>query len=186
MTKPRLRTAELGWRFGIADGSLLSSWMVVSSLVFLVNERWNHSDGRVIAALYHPLAFNNLVEYALVYAALFLSPVLPGIRIRRHGGTISDAALAGIVASALIFSATAIAGYIRMNIVLEIIRNRPAWQQALVHFAGSRSILAQANLYYVTQVPERLLIGVISGAVVGALGGVIGTRHTQNRVALVE
>jgi len=75
----------------------------------------------------------------------------------------------------LVFLATAIAGSIRMNIVLEIIKNRPAWHQALLTFARSRSVLSQANYYYAAQVPDRLLIGVASGAVAGAIGGLIGT-----------
>jgi len=100
---------------------------------------------------------------------------------------IADAISAGVVASVLLFSLTAIAGSIRMNIVLEIIENRPVWHQALLTFAGSRSVLSQTNYYYVAQVPERLLIGVVSGTIAGAVGGLIGAfRRMRYRLAISD
>ncbi len=162
-----------GTWFGIALGSLLSAWIVLSSSVFLINEGWNHSEGRIIAALFHPLAFNSPVEFALLFLFLFLSPAVPGFLSCRRGGKLWDAITAGALAGLLIFVVTAVAGIIRMNMVLEIIRNRPEWHQALLVFAGSRGIAARANAYYAEQVPERLLMGTAFGALIGALGGLL-------------
>ncbi len=159
--------------FGVALGLLLSGWMVIGAFVFLVNESWYRSEG-VVHALFAPLAFNSPVEIVLVLLLLYFSPVLPGFWSRRQGGKTTDTMVAGIVAGVLIFSVTAIAGDIRMNMVLEIIRNRPEWRQALMAFAGSRGLTAHANYYYARQVPERLLIGAATGAVAGTIGGLIG------------
>jgi hypothetical protein len=160
--------------FGMAFGLLLSGWMVISSLVFLIDESWNHSEGRVVKALFDPLAFNSSVEIAVMLLLLYLSPVLPGFLSRRQGGKTVNTMFAGMLASATTFSVTAIAGVIRMNIVLEIIRNRPGWRPALLAFAGSRGVTAQANYYYALPVPERLLIGAATGALAGTIGGLIG------------
>ena len=127
MTPPNTdlrHAARMRAPFGIELGLLLSAWMLVGPLVFLIYEDWYHSDGNVVAALFHPLAFNSPVEYILVLLLLFLSPVVPGFVSRRGGGKIMDSIIAGMIASFLIFSVTAIAGDLRMNIVLAIIRKR--------------------------------------------------------------
>ncbi len=107
--------------------------------------------------------------------ALYLLPgIIPGFLSSRHNGRLVDAIKAGAVASALIFGLTAVAGDIRMNIVLEIIKRRPEWQAALLTFAGDHSLMAHANYYYAVYVPGRLLIGTAIGALVGATGHLIG------------
>jgi hypothetical protein len=176
MTPPNTdlrHSAQMGARFGIELGLLLSAWMLVGPLVFLIHEDWYHSDGNVVAALFHPLAFNGPVEYILVLLLLFLSPVVPGFVSRRGGGKIMDSIIAGMIASFLIFSVTAIAGDLRMNIVLAIIRKRANWEQVLLAFAGSHPVVAYANHYYASEVPARILIGMAAGALTGAIGGLI-------------
>lgn len=174
--------------FGVLLGVLVSGWMVVGSLVFVVNQSWDHLGAGVDTryalnkALFDPLAFNSTVELVVIFVLLYLSPVLPGFWSRRHGGKIAATMMAGALASFMIFSMTAIAGAIRMNIVLEIIRNRPDWHQALMAFAGSGGLTARANYYYAHFVPTRILINTAFGAVAGTIGGLIseiGVRQPQ-------
>jgi hypothetical protein len=163
-----------GVSFGVALGLLLSAWMVMGTLVFLLDESWTHSTGKVLTALYHPLTFNTPLEYAAMLCALYLLPGIPGFLSRRHSGRLMDAIKAGALASALVFTLTAVAGDIRMNIVLEIIKRRPEWQAALLTFANADTLMAQANYYYAVHVPARLLFGAALGALAGAIGHCIG------------
>ncbi len=170
--------------FGLVLGLLLSVWMVLGALVFLVNENWAHASGSVNTALYHPLAFNVPLELVPMLCALYLCPGIPGFLARRQGGSFVDAMKSGAAASGLVFAVTAIAGDIRMNIVLAIISRRPEWQSALQAFAGGRSLIAHANYYYAIYVPERVLLGAAFGAVVGTLGGLFAQiyRPTLNKL----
>jgi hypothetical protein len=173
-----------GISFGLILGVLLSAWILLGSLVFLVGENWAISPGRVTIALFHPLVFNTPLEMVAMLCALYLCPGIPGFLCRRQGGKFIDALKAGAAASALALAVTAVAGDIRMNIVLAIISRRPESHLALQAFANGQNLIAHANYYYAIYVPERVLLGAAFGAVAGTLGALIAQiyRPTLNKL----
>jgi hypothetical protein len=66
-----------GISFGLILGVLLSAWILLGSLVFLIGENWAISPGRVTIALFHPLVFNTPLEIVAMLCALYLCPGIP-------------------------------------------------------------------------------------------------------------
>jgi hypothetical protein len=94
--------------------------------------------------------------------------------------------LAGLATMA-VFDATSI---LRVNVFLDQIRYRDDWVNLVARFDASNApnLRAYANWEYVRDTPFVLAIGVVAGALCGALAGVInrsiGSRGNRHEVRL--
>jgi hypothetical protein len=112
---------------------------------------------------------------------LFISPLLlawfvVGFGAARRSGQFRDAVKAGIPAAAATMVVFHLAGIVRVNMFLDMIRHRDDWQNLLVRFnrSGFHSLRAYANYEYVRVAPLVVLAGTLAGVVTSAAGGALG------------
>jgi hypothetical protein len=149
MTKPIV--------FGLALGTLLGSWILLNTVV-------------------SPLADDTALGVGAMFGSVFLLLAVPGFAARRRGGQFADAIKAGATAGTITFALFLLFGIVRVNLFLDVIRDRSDWQNLVADFgrSGFQSLRAYANYVYAQGVFVFPLIGVVGGAVSGAIGGMFG------------
>ena len=111
-----------------------------------------------------------------MFGSVFLLLAVPGFAARRRGGHFGDAIKAGAVAGAITFALFLLFGILRVNLFLDVIRERSDWQNLVADFgrSGFHSLRAYANYVYAQGIFVFPLIGVVGGAISGAIGGAFG------------
>jgi hypothetical protein len=150
MTRPAI--------FGLLMGSVLGVWILASTIV-------------------SPLADDTPATTGTMFGAVLLGLAVPGFAARRRGGCFADALRAGAVAGAIAFGLFHLFGILRVNLFLDVIRERSDWQNLVADYArsGFTSLRAYANYVYARGILVFPLIGIVAGAVSGSLGGLIAT-----------
>ena len=112
---------------------------------------------------------------------LFISPMLlawfvVALSAVRRSGRFRDAVKTGILVAAATMIVFHLAGIVRVNLFLDVIRDRDDWRNLLARFSqsGFHSLRAYANYEYVRGAPLIVLVGALAGAVSGAAGGAVG------------
>jgi len=144
--------------FGAVLGTLLGGWILVSTLVA-------------------PLAEDTPVIVATMFGAVFLALAVPGFAARRRGGHFLDALEAGAIAGAITFALFLLSGILRVNLFLDVIRNRSDWENLVADYARSdfESLRAYANYVYAKGIVVFPVVGVVAGAISGSLGGLLAS-----------
>ena len=142
--------------FGAVLGTLLGGWILVSTLVA-------------------PLAEDTPVIVATMFGAVFLALGVPGFAARRRGGRFVDALEAGAIAGTVAFALFLLLGILRVNLFLDIIRDRSDWANLVADYARSdfQSLRGYANFVYAKQILVLPVVGVVAGAISGSLGGLL-------------
>ena len=144
--------------FGLVLGTLLGGWILVSTVVA-------------------PLAEDTPVIVATMFGAVFLALAVPGFAARRRGGHFLDALEAGAIAGAITFALFLLSGILRVNLFLDVIRNRSDWENLVADYARSdfESLRAYANYVYAKGIVVFPVVGVVAGAISGSLGGLLAS-----------
>ena len=96
--------------FGLVLGTLLGGWILVSTVVA-------------------PLAEDTPMVVGTMFGVVFLALAVPGFAARRRGGHFVDALEAGAIAGTITFALFLLLGILRVNLFLDIIRNRSDWRE---------------------------------------------------------
>jgi hypothetical protein len=149
MTKPVV--------FGLALGTVLGAFILASTVI-------------------SPFADDTPLGVGSLLGSVFLLLAVPGFAARRRGGHFADAIKAGAIAGAITFALFLLFGILRVNLFLDVIRDRSDWQNLVADFgrSGFQSLRAYANYVYAQGVLVFPLIGIIGGAISGAIGGAFG------------
>ena len=144
--------------FGLVLGTLLGGWILVSTVVA-------------------PLAEDTPVVVGTMFGAVFLALAVPGFAARRRGGHFVDALEAGAIAGTITFALLLLLGILRVNLFLDIIRNRSDWQNLVADYTRSdfQSLRAYANYVYAKQIVVFPVVGVVAGAISGSIGGLLAS-----------
>ena len=140
--------------FGVAIGAGLGVWILVDTAVA-------------------PLAEDTPLVVGSMFAGLFVLLAVPGFTARRRGGRARDSMQAGAIAGALAMALFCLLGIVRVNVFLDVIRDRSDWEGLIADFAGSgfQSLRTYANYVYMRNLMLLPMIGAAAGAVSGAIGG---------------
>jgi hypothetical protein len=171
-------------------------WYVRQILSFVSPIAWGLAVGVALGTLQlvttarAPLADDDargMMVMASVILLLWTSiSVATSFPTRRFRDAVVAGMLAGLATMA-VFDATSI---LRVNVFLDQIRYRDDWVNLVARFDASNApnLRAYANWEYVRDTPFVLAIGVIAGALCGALAGVInrsiGSRGNRHEVRL--
>jgi hypothetical protein len=92
-------------------------------------------------------------------------------RTRRFADAVKAGAILGVVTLATFH----IAGIARVNLFLDVIRQRNDWQNLVARFnaSGFESLRTYANYEYVRGTPVVVVFGAIAGSISGAIGGTV-------------
>jgi hypothetical protein len=87
----------------------------------------------------------------------------------------AEAIRVGTIVGAMTILALHVSSIVRVNLFLDLIRDRGDWQNLIVRFNGSgfRSLRTYANYEYVKMTPFVILLGALLGSISGALGGAV-------------
>jgi hypothetical protein len=142
--------------YGLVLGTLLGGWMLVSTVIA-------------------PLADDTPAIIATMFGVVFLALAVPGFDARRRGGHFVDALEAGAIAGTVAFALFLLIGILRVNLFLDIIRDRSDWEHLVADYARSdfQSLRGYANFVYAKQIVVLPVIGVVAGAISGSLGGLL-------------
>jgi len=171
-------------------------WYVRQILSFVSPIAWGLAVGVALGTLQlvttarAPLADDDargMMVMASVILLLWTSiSVAASFPTRRFRDAVVAGMLAGLATMA-VFDATSI---LRVNVFLDQIRYRDDWVNLVARFDASNApnLRAYANWEYVRGTPFVLAIGVVAGALCGALAGVInrsiGSRGNRHEVRL--
>jgi hypothetical protein len=80
---------------------------------------------------------------------------------------------AGAVLGVVTLATFHIAGIVRVNLFLDVIRQRHDWQNLVARFnaSGFESLRTYANYEYVRGTPVVVMLGAIAGSISGAVAG---------------
>jgi len=142
--------------FGVAIGAGLGVWILVDTAVA-------------------PLAEDTPLAVGSMFAGLLVLFAVPGFTARRRGGRARDSMQAGAIAGALAMALFCLLGIVRVNVFLDVIRDRSDWEGLIADFAGSGfgSLRAYANYVYMKDLILMPMIWASAGAASGALGGLL-------------
>jgi hypothetical protein len=161
--------SPIAW--GLAIGVILGTWQLVNT----VRAPLADDDARGMLVMVSVIL--------LLWTSISVATSFPTRRFR-------DAVVAGMLAglaTMAVFDATSI---LRVNVFLDQIRYRDDWVNLVARFDASNApnLRAYANWEYVRGTPFVLAIGVVAGALCGALAGVInrsiGSRGKSREVRL--
>ena len=154
-------------------------WYLRQVLSFVSPIAWGLMIGGVIGAwilidtAIEPLAEDTPGQMVLLIGGQLFLWILTAWGAARRTRRWRDAVVAGVfvgVATTAVFDLMVI---IRVNVFLELIRDRDDWQGLLVRFHEShfQSLREFANYEYIRGERGSLVLGAIAGAVSGAIGG---------------
>jgi hypothetical protein len=140
--------------FGVAIGAGVGVWILVDTALA-------------------PLAEDTPLVVGSMFAGLLVLFAVPGFTARRRGGRVCDSIQAGAIAGALAMVLFGLLGIVRVNVFLDVIRDRSDWEGLIAGFAGSgfQSLRTYANYIYLQNLMLLPMIGAAAGAVSGAIGG---------------
>jgi hypothetical protein len=120
-----------------------------------------------------PLADDDGGEMLLFAGLVLLAWSAAGFAAARRTRRLGDGVKAGVLIGLAMMTVFHLAAIVRVNVFLDVIRNREDWQNLVARFgrSGFQSLLAYANFEYVRMTPVIIGIGAVAGALAGLLGG---------------
>lgn len=149
--------------------SLIES--VTSGLVLgVVFGAWN-----LVFTFLAPLAEDTVLALSTFYGPMFVMWGAVGFAARRRTGKFVDAIKAGMIVGAVTIAVFCFANLLRVNLFLETISQRSDWRNLLVNFESSDfdSLRAYVNYHFAAQFVQKLVAGILIGALSGMIGGVV-------------
>ena len=153
--------------FGLALGTLLGVWNLIDTSI-------------------RPLSEDTPLNVGGMFAVVLLLLSIPAIAVRRRGGHLIDAVRAGAIAGVIVFALFHFFAIVRVNLFLDVIRDRSDWQGLILNFqrSGFQSLRLYANYVYARQILLIPLLGAVGGILSGVIGGVLGNLGQHARGAL--
>jgi hypothetical protein len=151
---------------------------LVGCAMGLVLGSWN-----LIAFWLNPLD-DGVAGMLIVYGPMFISWSVAGFMAARRTGRLTEAAKAGTVLAFATFAIFWVANIVRVNLFLDMLREWPGWQQAVVaryRESGFESFRAFTNYQYLVDAPLKIAVPTVIGALLASIGGLAGMagRRTQ-------
>jgi hypothetical protein len=127
----------------------------------------------LIATARNPLADDDGGEMLVFVALVLLAWTAAGFVAARRTRRLVDGVRSGVLVGLAMMAVFHVAAIVRVNLFLDVIRDRGDWQNLLARFgqSGFHSLRAYANYEYVRDTPIIVGIGAAAGAIAGALGG---------------
>ena len=140
--------------FGIVLGTGIGVWILVDTAMA-------------------PLAEDTPLLVGSMFGGMLVLFAVQGFAARRRGGREVDAVQAGAIAGTMTMAIFCLFGIVRVNVFLDVIRDRSDWEGLIAGFAGSgfQSLRTYANYIYMQNLTLLPMIGAVAGAVSGAIGG---------------
>ena len=91
----------------------------------------------LVSTVVAPLAEDTPVIVGTMFGVVFLALAVPGFAAPRRGGHFVDALAAGAIAGAITFTLFLLSGILRVNLFLDMIRNRSDWENLVADYARS-------------------------------------------------
>jgi hypothetical protein len=156
--RPLLLGLVLGLIFGIAD--LLFTWV-------------------------DPLADDSLPALLRFYGPMFLAWALVSLRSVRRSGRLMTGVSSGFAVAFGTFGVFYILNLLRVNLFLRELTGRDDWQNMMLRFSasGSDSLRLFVNVDYLKGAPFKIGVATAIGAVMGLVGGTIGSMRAARSPA---
>ena len=110
------------------------------------------------------------------YGPMFLVWMVVAFRAARRTGRFSSGAIAGVTIAFRTFCLFVLLNFLRVNVFLEQLTNRPDWQNMMVRFrvSGSESLRVFVNLDYIKGTPFKIGFFTALGGALGFVAGNLG------------
>ncbi|SRR6266540_638299 len=117
------------------------------------------------------------------YGPMFLVWIVVSFRVARGTGRLSSGVVAGMTVAFATFCAFVLLNFLRVNLFLNQLTDRPDWQNMMMRFreGGSGRLRLFVNLDYIKGTPFKIGAATAVGAAMGTFGGLLG-RLTSGRI----
>lgn len=132
--------------------------------------------GNLIATRLDPLSEDSPRALLLFYGPMFTIWGVVGFLATRRTGRVLEGVKAGALAALVTFVVFDLTVILRANLFLEQLSQRSDWQGLMARYqaSGFTNLRLFANYVYLTDAPLKILVATTIGAVVGAVGGLLG------------
>ena len=126
----------------------------------------------------NPLEDDSPLVLLRFYGPMFLVWSVLAFNAARDAGRVGSGVVAGTVVAFATFAVFIVFNFLRVNLFLYDLTDRPDWQNMMVRFraSGAEDLRLFVNLDYLRGTPFKIAAATTFGAVFGALGGVLGWR----------
>ena len=140
-------------------------------LIGIVFGVWN-----LLSSLLDPLADDTIPALLIFYGPMFTAWGATGFFASRRTGRVVDGIKAAVVVALVTGIVFDVILFVRVNLFLHTLTDRPDWQNLMAQFraSGSDNLRRFINYHYLTQAPIKILVGMTIGAVTGVIGGLLG------------
>lgn len=156
--------------------------MFIGSITGLVFGLWD-----LVWTWFRPLEDDSLGVLLRFYGPMFLVWMLVSFRATRRSGRFLSGAVAGMAVAFGTFFVFVVLNFLRVNVLLDQLTDRPDWQNMMVRFraSGFESLRLFVNLDYIKGTPFKIGFFTALGAVLGTVAGGIGRlrRRSANGTA---
>lgn len=127
----------------------------------------------LIATWASPLSDDSAAALLRFYGPMFTIWTLAGFVAARRTGEMRHGASTGALVAFATFVVLDVLVIVRVNVFLDLLRNRADWQNLMARFStsGFDSLRAYVNYRYVIGTPFKIGVVTLIGAVLGAIGG---------------
>ena len=132
---------------------------------------WN-----LLHSLLYPLADDTIPALLIFYGPMFTAWGATGFFVSRRTGRAVDGIKAAVVVALVTGIVFDVMLFIRVNLFLHTLTDRPDWRNLMAQFraSGSDSLRRFINYHYLTQAPVKIFVGMTIGACTGIIGGLLG------------
>ncbi len=120
-----------------------------------------------------PLADDTAGAVLAFYLPMFAAWGIAGFVAARRSGRFFEGVKIGATVALVTFSVYWLANFVRVNVFLDAIRDRPDWQRMVAGYeaSGAGNFRAYILKEYFRDAPLKLFVPTMIGVVTGALGG---------------
>jgi hypothetical protein len=124
-----------------------------------------------------PLAEETPMALLTFFGPMFTFWGMAGFGAARRAGRLLDAIKVGATVAFVTFVVYDLAQFVRVNVFLDAIRQRPDWRHILSHFeqSGYESLRGYVNYVGLTGAPFKILAATTIGACMGGIGGLVAS-----------
>ena len=130
-----------------------------------------------------PLADDSIPALLRFYGPMFFSWGFASFRAVRRSGRLSTGITTGLVVAFGTFCVFSLFNLLRINLFLAELTDRADWQNMMQRFRASEfhSLRSFVNVDYLKGAPFKIAVASLIGAVMGLIGGIVGSL-TSTRV----
>jgi hypothetical protein len=132
---------------------------------------WN-----VVVSILYPLMDDTPLALLSFYGPMFGAWGFAGYAAYRRARRLRRSAVCGATVALGTFVVLTTVVMLRMNLALDVVSQRPDWRNLVARYEASNfeSLRSYANYVYLTGAPFKIGVASAIGAVMGALGGLLG------------